>query len=49
MPYSSNKALPDAVRRLPERDQDVWRDTFSTRRTGNMARTSLRRGPLGRR
>ena len=29
MPYSSNKALPDAVRRLPSHAQDVWRDTFN--------------------
>ena len=29
MPYSSNKALPDAVRRLPSHAQDVWRATFN--------------------
>ena len=29
MPYSSNKALPDAVRRLSDRDQDIWRSAFN--------------------
>lgn len=29
MPYSSNKALPDVVHRLPDRAQDIWRTAFN--------------------